>query len=1465
MRQRLGLLLLVFALLAGSAAAAGSAEAAPPSQTLYVFDLKAFIRGKGMISQKVAYDYQKLATALQGIANRDAPRIYYEYESNSMATEANVETDKYWLDKLNQPGEYLHDYAKDDSQSFSDLLAIFRSSVNGVAVWDEEVPATANVASTLAGVDNLLPVRYDPSPGSAYTELVTGLGLPVVVDLRGKFTGTGVIPDIGRASTGSAKNDAYLWAKALYLDTGKTNPMLMTNSLDGASWSLNDVEGETQYGAKVISAYIPEQIEAGATAAVSLTVQNTGTATWKLDELYRLGALSSNSILWTNMPDGGHSLAVNDQRVFLNAADTIAPGETKKFRFALKAPDAQGQIVFSANVVRDGVAWMAGTGITRTIDIVAPSSPPVGPPPAIDPPDDPNRIPATVEDTPPAEADGLTLAAQAIAENVPNAMNPGDVMNISLTLRNKGTQTWAEILAGEPVYVRLATLENNGFQWGETNGGYSLAPNNARVFMNGEVDTEEEYTFRFTIEAPQQAGVYTFAAQLIRDGKAWFGPKVTKSITVGESSAEPVEIPVNSDTFSYPDLFNNSLPNADYYIAKKAFFFDLSPDQTSIPNDDRSQPLGTDYRTLIELLAAQNAKAGENIFTVGGFVPWFLKYTNFADPLGSNLTPVEAEWTYADIVSRYNAQKDADAYGLTGLSNASVFRHVPLAAAYEQNNDKGNNGKTLEEGKKYVTFFMGDFDAGAWTSSALPILWDDPQRGELPLAWSFVPNTSERVPQMYNYLYETMGPNDYFVAGDNGAGYLNPMMLMTENRPDSLPDFLDVWESYNVGLYDKFDLDITGFLISGNSQSTPLRVQEVYSRISPAGVGNNAGFDQDIVNGTPFAPVTDMGLFRSDTEQFGKDLARALKRNQFLNIRVILTKPSDIVAAVQYVQTNHPELNFEVVDPYTYFRFYKEAEGDTGTIDETKQYQAVKAGAPITIDGVAKAEEWEKAAGIVVSPLSDDVVAYGTVWGAETDAADLTSRYRIRWDDQHLYLLEERTDDSLHFTETGAQMYLSDATMLFLDLGHDKQGGVYKNGDYALFLTPSGPDEQPHMFIREGRNEGQIEREFTDGRIAGVITDSGYTMEVAIPWSALQTMPFAPGVDRKVGMSLLATDQDGSGNWGQIMWVGDGDNQENWADMKFVGVANPTEPGGPTGPGSSTGSGSSSGSSTPPKVEQQDPAHEPMDKELVEELLRKSEQSEAAQLRAVSEGIKVAAATAAKPTKIAIRLPTENTVHPVYLYKIGEDGKLIYVPSKRSGGVVEAEVTEPGLYGLIEYDRSYADVPSGYWAYDVIRDLSARQIVAGVDAAQFNPASPITRAEFTAMLARAAGLKPAAGSSFADVAADKWYAGYIAAARQAGWTKGESADSFNPSGIITREQMAVMMTRILKNASGTKDLPAMFKDDESVSSWARDAVRMAAELELLKGNPAGNFLPLKMTTRAEGAQAIYNLLRYLEK
>jgi hypothetical protein len=57
---------------------------------------------------------------------------------------------------------------------------------------------------------------------------------------------------------------------------------------------------------------------------------------------------------------------------------------------------------------------------------------------------------------------------------------------------------------------------------------------------------------------------------------------------------------------------------------------------------------------------------------------------------------------------------------------------------------------------------------------------DDPKRGQVPIGWAIDSELSMRFPVIYKHLYETKTPNDYFISGDSGAGYLNPTLLLPD-------------------------------------------------------------------------------------------------------------------------------------------------------------------------------------------------------------------------------------------------------------------------------------------------------------------------------------------------------------------------------------------------------------------------------------------------------------------------------------------------------------------------------------------------------------------------------------------------------------------------------------------------------------------------------------------------------------
>ncbi|HOE66300.1 MAG TPA: GxGYxYP family putative glycoside hydrolase [Candidatus Hydrogenedentes bacterium] len=368
----------------------------------------------------------------------------------------------------------------------------------------------------------------------------------------------------------------------------------------------------------------------------------------------------------------------------------------------------------------------------------------------------------------------------------------------------------------------------------------------------------------------------------------------------------------------------DTLPNQDYFIARRAFFFDLLPWADEAPVDDPAQPLGTDKRTLEALLQAQyRQNKGRQFTSVGGFVPWNVKYTDAAGA-GGRHGAVNTEWEYAAILSAHNAILDADAVGPYSMANASAYRHHPLKKRYKQNPRPAS--RPLEN-KTYVLVYMGDYDSAAWLSNSIAAIWDDPARGSLPIAWAFNPNLADRVPYVFDHVYRTKTANDWFIAGDSGAGYLNPTLLAGERRGSGLPNALELWVKHNTKRYARFGYSITGFVIDGFAGDMPLEVQLAYAKFSPDGVGMQLGFAAPLAGGAPFIrhvgdiyPDPPRGIAAAVDQMAG---AAQPSGPQFLLFRMILQTPSTLRAIRDGLCEKYPDRNWEFCDPYTFFDLYK--------------------------------------------------------------------------------------------------------------------------------------------------------------------------------------------------------------------------------------------------------------------------------------------------------------------------------------------------------------------------------------------------------------------------------------------------------------------------------------------------------------------------------------------------------------
>jgi hypothetical protein len=376
----------------------------------------------------------------------------------------------------------------------------------------------------------------------------------------------------------------------------------------------------------------------------------------------------------------------------------------------------------------------------------------------------------------------------------------------------------------------------------------------------------------------------------------------------------------------------HTLSNHDYFISRKAFFFDLSPWGDELPNDDLGQPLGIDRKVFLEVMNALYESANGRIIKVGGFPPWPYKYTNHGK-VGGKHEGVPTEWEFGRLISQFNGYMEADAAGLSAIANASFAQHYPLAERYAQPNARPSfetwrsRGFLTQSGKVapklYLGYYVGDYDAPSWLYKAVPVFFKDPTRGAVPLGWAFDPNLSDRAPQAMVYAYRHASTNDYFISGDSGAGYLNVRGLT--DRPDSgLPPGLQVWINHCEKYFTRWDMSITGFVLDGSAGAATASDFAAYRNFSPNGAGTHFEAGPSLKAGLPTCRETDLPDSPEAAAEAIQNQASKLNGEPgFLWARTILRTPKYYSDVSKILAAKYPDVAVEVVDPYTFFGLIK--------------------------------------------------------------------------------------------------------------------------------------------------------------------------------------------------------------------------------------------------------------------------------------------------------------------------------------------------------------------------------------------------------------------------------------------------------------------------------------------------------------------------------------------------------------
>ncbi len=170
----------------------------------------------------------------------------------------------------------------------------------------------------------------------------------------------------------------------------------------------------------------------------------------------------------------------------------------------------------------------------------------------------------------------------------------------------------------------------------------------------------------------------------------------------------------------------------------------------------------------------------------------------------------------------------------------------------------------------------------------------------------------------------------------------------------------------------------------------------------------------------------------------------------------------------------------------------------------------------------------------------------------------------------------------------------------------------------------------------------------------------------------------------------------------------------------------------------------------------------------------------------------------------------------------------------------------------------FSDLPSYPWAKDDITDLYKKGVANGMGDGTFGCARQINRADFTLMLVRILGKTAEVNDNFEDVSPNHYFYKEVGIAKTLGITNGRDGKIFDPTGNISRQDMATLVYRLLEkegklNFDETFSLSNKFSDVVDISEYALTPIKAMVDMGLLNGYETGEFKPHGFATRAETA------------
>ena len=238
---------------------------------------------------------------------------------------------------------------------------------------------------------------------------------------------------------------------------------------------------------------------------------------------------------------------------------------------------------------------------------------------------------------------------------------------------------------------------------------------------------------------------------------------------------------------------------ADFGIYKQAFFTDASTE----PVDS------AEYRFADKLLGQ-------------------MKHLSMV--MGWHSYAKDKERDYVTLTSHHTLRVE----GLHTLPNMSFSCQTPASKGFVwKNNHNVKPGMTLiPEKKVYLALVQTDgMGLGAWFK---------PGRGAIPCGWEVTMNYEWLAPAMLEFFYGMATPNDYFVGGLSGPGYMYPKAIPKKSLPEVVAMTRKMTMDLDLPVFEFMDYS-QGATVEGNTDLTE-DIFEAYVKGMPEATGFINGY-----------------------------------------------------------------------------------------------------------------------------------------------------------------------------------------------------------------------------------------------------------------------------------------------------------------------------------------------------------------------------------------------------------------------------------------------------------------------------------------------------------------------------------------------------------------------------------------------------------------------------------------------